>query len=130
MRKKLAILLSVLLCASALGAAEDNGSYVRYSGTGTNDNDVLFTTGDGQSNVARFSRCIIMSTTGAVDVFVSLDGTNYSTAALSLQDMGATDNNPVLATVALRVYGFVVKARKIKVLQNGATGAAASMNCW
>lgn len=118
--------LLALVAFPVFSAVEDLGTHVRYYGTGTNDNDVLFTTGD----VSRYDACTLMSTTGAVDVFVSLDGTNYATAPLSLQDFGAGTTDPVLVTVALRVYGFVIKARNIKVLQNGATGAAASMNCW
>lgn len=121
-----ALLIGLLLCASAWGAVEDLGTHIRYYGSGANDNDVLFTTGD----ISRYDACTIMSTTGAVDVFVSLDGTNYATSALSLQDMGATSTDPVLVTAADRVYGFVVKARRIQVLQNGATAAAASMLCW
>lgn len=120
------LIVGVFLCLTAQAAVEDLGTHVRYYGTGTNDNDVLFTTGD----VSRYDACTIMSTTGAVDVFVSLDGTNYATSPLSMQDMGATSTNPVVVTSALRVYGFVVKARKIQVMQNGATGAAASMDCW
>lgn len=127
MKKLLGIALLILLGAgSSFAAVEDVGTHVRYSGTGANDNDVLFTTGD----VSRYDACVLMSTTGAVDVFVTLDGTNYSTAPLSLQDFGGTATEPVLVTVALRVYGFVGKFRKIKLLQNGATAAAASMNCW
>lgn len=118
--------LLALLSFTAWAAVEDLGTHVRYYGTGANDNDVLFTTGD----ISRYDACTIMSTDGAVDVFVSLDGTNYSTAALSLQDFGATSTDPVLVTAADRVYGFVIKARLIRVLQNGATASAASMSCW
>jgi hypothetical protein len=121
-----ALLIGLLLCATAWGDVEDSGTHVRYFGTGTSDNDVLFTTGD----MGRYDACTIMSTDGAVDVFISLDGTNYATSALSLQDMGATSTDPVLVTAADRVYGFVVKARRIRVLQNGATAASASMLCW
>lgn len=121
-----ALLIGLLLCASAWSAQEDLGTSARYYGTGTNDNDVLFTSDD----ILRYDACTVMSTGGAVDVFVSLDGTNYATAALSLQDMGATSTDPVLVTAADRVYGFVVKARRIRVLQNGATAASASMLCW
>ena len=118
-------LVLTLISLSALAAAELAGPYTRYYGTGVNDNDVLVT-----AEVSQYDACTIMSTTGAVDVFVSLDGTNYATSALSLQDMGATSTDPVLVTAANRVYGFVVKARGIRVLQNGATAANASMNCW
>jgi hypothetical protein len=120
------LLVGLLLAATANAAVEDLGTHIRYYGTGANDNDILFTTGD----MSRYDACTIMSTTGAVDVFISLDGTNYATTALSLQDLGATTTDPVLVTAALRVYGFVVKARRIVVRQNGATGANASMLCW
>jgi hypothetical protein len=121
-----ALLIGLLLCATAWGDVEDLGTHVRYYGTGAADNDVLFTSGD----MSRYDACTIMSTDGAVDVFISLDGTNYATSALSLQDLGATSTDPVLVTAADRVYGFVVKARRIRVLQNGATAASASMLCW
>lgn len=102
------------------------GNYVRFTGDCTEDDEVLIWTND----VSQYDACVLMSTTGAVDVLVSLDGTNFSTAALSLQDFGAEDTVPVLVTVALRVYGFVGKFRAIKVLENGTTDAAASLNCW
>lgn len=123
-------LLALMILAAPLAMAQDRGSYYSYSGTGANDNDVLITTGSGRASAENWQYCVLMSTAGAVDVFVSLDGTNYATAALSLQDMGATSTTPVLVTSANRVYGFVVKARAIRVLQNGATAASATMNCW
>lgn len=107
-------------------ALDNFGASVRYYGTGTNDNDVLFETND----VSQFSAFMIMSTAGAVDVFPSLDGTTYSTAPLALQDFGAVTNDPVLVTVAGRMYGVAGKFRKVKVLQNGATAAAASALFW
>ena len=102
------------------------GASVRYYGTGTNDNDVVFETND----VSSFSAFMIMSTAGAVDVYGSLDGENFSTAPLALQDFGAVTNDPVLVTAAGRMYGCGGKFRKLKVMQNGATAAAASMLCW
>lgn len=123
---KCLLILTMFALPGAWAGEEVVGTHTRYYGSGANDNDVLFTTSD----VAKYDACVLMSTTGAVDVFVSLDGTNYSTAALSLQDFGGTDVVPVLVTVAGRMYGFVGKVRRIKVLQNGATAAAASMNCW
>lgn len=119
------LIVSTLLVSATAFAAGFAGPYMRYSGTGGSDNSVLFV-----AEVSQYDACTIMSTTGAVDVFASLDGTNYATSALALQDMGATSTNPVLVTAAGRVYGFVVKARNIRVQQNGATAAAASMNCW
>lgn len=88
-------------------------------GTGANDNDVIVQTGD----VSAFNAFTLDSTAGAVDVFVSLNGTDYTTAALSLTDLGATTTDPVVVTAANRVYGFRGAFQKIRVLQNGATAA-------
>lgn len=93
----------------------------RYkSATGTNDNDVVIQSED----VSRWDTFQLMSTSGAMDVFVSLDGTNYSTSAISLQDMGATTTDPVVVTAANRLYGFRGKFARVRLLQNGATGVA------
>lgn len=83
---------------------------------GTNDNDVILTHDPGDADTFH-----LMSTQGAMDVFVSLDGTNYTSAPLAISDQGATSNDPVLVTVANRLYGFRGKYRKIQVRQNGAT---------
>ena len=91
------------------------------TGSGTDDNDVVIEFNDIVDGADTF---LLMSTSGAMDVFVSLDGTNYSTAALSLTDMGATTSDPVIVTVANRVYGFRGKYKAIRVLQNGATAVA------
>ena len=103
-----------------------NSNSIIYTGDCENDDEVLFTTGD----MTQYDACVLMSTTGAVDVVVSIDGTNYSTAPLSLNDLGATSTAPVIVTAALRVYAFPAKFARIRVLQNGATDAAASLRCW
>ena len=126
MLRRAIVVLAALLAMPAFAAEDFLGTYVRFTGTGTNDNDVLFVTSD----MDRWDACLLMSSAGAVDVLVSLDGSTYSTAPLSLQDFGATDMNPVLVTTTGRVYGFVGKFKYIKVLQNGATAATAAMNCW
>lgn len=122
------LLLAVSILAQAtIGTqvVEDVGNVVRYTNTTTEDNEVAFTTGD----ISRFNTFMLMSATGTVDVLVSLDGTNFSTAAHSLIDQGATDTAPVIVTVAGRVYGFRGKFRKIKVLQNGATDVNVTLLC-
>ena len=127
MKRIVGFLAGIILSIGAANAAvEMFGDGVRYSGTGVNASDILFTTGI----MTPYSACTLMSTTGSVNVFVSLDGSTFSTAALSLQDFGATVNDPVLSTTALRVYGFAGKYKKIRVLQNGATAANASLLCW
>jgi len=88
------------------------------TGSGVNDNDTVILLQRADPQVVY----CLMSTAGAMDVVVSLDGTNFTTAPLSLTDMGATDNLPVLVTVANRLYQFTVPgAQAIKVLQNGGT---------
>lgn len=95
-----------------------------FTGTGVNANDVLFTT----EQVENCSMYTLMSTAGAVQVLVSLDGANFSTAPLALEDAGATTSTTyVLLTVANRVYKFQGKFRVIKVTQNGATASAATL---
>ena len=97
-----------------------------YTGTGVNANDVLFTT----DSVEQHSMYTLMSTAGVVQVLVSLDGTNFSTAPLALEDQGsATMTTYVLLTVAGRVYKFSGKFRVIRVTQNGATATAATLMC-
>lgn len=88
--------------------------------TGVDDGDVLIELDVGSSNTFH-----LLSTAGAMEVFVSLDGTNYSTAPLGLTDQGATTSDPVLATVANRVYGFRGVYRKVRVVQTGATAVTA-----
>lgn len=97
-----------------------------YTGTGANDNDVLFTT----ASVENHSLFTLMSSAGAVDVVVSLDGTNFSSVALAMEDQGATANGTyAVVTVAGRVYKWQGKYRQIRVLQNGATAATATLVC-
>lgn len=97
-----------------------------FTGTGTSDNDLLFTTG----NVERHSMFTLMSTAGTVDVEVSLDGTNFSTVALAMEDQGATANGTyAIVTVAARVYKWTGKYRVIRVRQAGAAATAATLMC-
>jgi hypothetical protein len=98
----------------------DRSNVVYTGGVGVNDNDVVIQTGD----VSAFDTFMLMSTAGVFDVFVSLDGTNYATAALSLADLGATSTSPVVVSVAGRVYGFRGTYKAIRVLQNGAKAVA------
>lgn len=128
MKTRIALLLMMLgvtLLASA-ATVTNNGNYTRYTGSGSNSGDTLFTTGD----LSAFDACVLMSTTGSVSVYAALDGVNYSTTAVALQDLGATDNSSVTLTVALRLYGFVGKYSNVVVKQVGSSAAAASINCW
>jgi hypothetical protein len=108
------------------------GNGIAYTGSCTEDDEVLITTGD----VSRYSECTVISTTGAVEILVSndfavaADLAVYTTTTVSLVDLGATDTAPVKLTAALRYYAFpLVAVRFIKVVENGTTDAAASLTC-
>lgn len=88
-------------------------------GTGASDNDIVVQTGD----VSRYSLFMLSSTAGALDVDVSLNGTDYTTAPVSLTDLGATTSDPVIVTAANRLYGLIGSFAAIRVRQNGATAA-------
>ena len=123
------LILAAILATAAMNVSaleERFGTYFRYSGTGTNAGDILVTTSD----VSTLDACMVMSSVGAIYVEVTLNGTNWTTAPLSLQDFGATTSDPVVASVAGRMYGFVGKYRNIRIKQSGATAATAAMNCW
>ena len=93
---------------------------------GTGDNAVVMEIVDAE----RFEEFSLMSTAGAMDVLISLDGTNFTTAPLSLADLGAADTTPVLVTAANRLYRFRGTFKAIRVQQNGGTAVAnASMMC-
>jgi hypothetical protein len=112
--------------AAGTQAVVDQGHSCTYTNSSTADNDVLVTTGD----LSRFNTFHVMSTAGTVDVFASIDGTNFSVAALSLTDQGATTADPVVVTAANRMYGFRGCYAKLKVLQNGATNpTAVTLRC-
>ncbi len=89
----------------------------RTGGTGANDNDLVLEL----TNAFPWDTFHIMSTAGAMDVEVSLDGVNFTTAPISLTDQGAISADPVIVTVANRVYGFRGKYQTVRVRQNGAT---------
>ena len=113
------------LLATEIASKMASTDYYEQSGTGTNDNDVLFTSG----NLSAYNVHMIQSTVGVVDVEVSLDGTNYTPAAkIALEDMAsATPATRVLVTVVNQVYMLRGKYKNIRLVQNGATGATASM---
>jgi hypothetical protein len=117
-------LLGLMLPPLAIPATviTEGSSSTQFVGTGTNNNDVVIQTND----VQRYNAFILLTTAGAVDVLVSLDGTNYSTEPLSLIDFGATTQDPVIVTAAGRVYGFRGKFKYIRILQNGATAVASA----
>ena len=107
--------------AITLATVESYGKVEVWSGGVSTDNDeVVLQTG----SIIHYNTFLLMSTAGTMDVTVALDGTNYSTAPLSLTDLGATASAPVIITAANRIYGFKGYFMKVRVLQNGATDLA------
>ena len=105
--------------AAQYASVTKHGRYRDYLGNnGTNDEDVCIETVD----VTQYNTFMLSNTAGAVKVLVH-DGQQWETAPLSLADLGATDTNPVIVTVADRQYGFRGIYRAIRVQQEGATGA-------
>ncbi len=123
-------IIALTLAALSLTARAAEESYgnlaTRYYGSASADNALLFTTGE----LLRFDGCMLMSTDGAVDVEGTLDGTNWTTAPISMQDLGATTVDPVIVTAADRMYFVPGKYRFLRVRQNGVTASAASLLCW
>lgn len=107
-------------------ATEDTfGNYLRYSGgIGVNTGDVVVQTPD----IGRFDTFTLCSAAGALQVFASLDGTNYMTSPLTLEDLGAASTTGevfVTTTAAERVYRVRGTFSKLQVQQSGATAATA-----
>lgn len=94
----------------------------KSAGVGVSDNDVIF---EVASNADQFDTWQLGSSAGAMDVFVSGDGTNYQSAAIALIDLGSTaPSTAVVVTTAGGNYGIRGRWRKVKVLQNGGTPVA------
>jgi hypothetical protein len=110
--------------ALVVATPQHMGNMLRYiGGTGVNTGDVVVQTGD----VSRYDTFELITTAGACDVWVSLDGVNYiNTTALALTDKSSTTPaTRVVVTAANRVYEFTGKFALIQVKQNGATAATA-----
>ena len=108
--------------AITLATAKYYGNVLVFSEGDSDDaDDVVVQTG----SIIQYNTFMLMSTTGALQVLVTLDGTNYATAPYSLSDLGAASVTPVLLSAANRVYGFRGYFAKIRVTQNGATDTTA-----
>ena len=102
-----------------IGTVTEFGRYRKYVGiAGVDDEDIVIETVD----ISRFDTFMLSNAAGAVKVLVH-DGTTLLTAPLSLADLGATTNDPVLLTAALRQYAFKGRFHNIQVRQEGVTDA-------
>jgi hypothetical protein len=109
------------LTLATLQSSGSDNPRVYSGGLGASDNDIVVQTGD----VSAYREFLIHTTAGAADVVVSLDGTNYNSAALSLTDLGsASFATAVVVTAANRVYKFSGCFKLVRILQAGATPPA------
>ena len=102
------------------------GNFLKFRGSASSDNEILFTSSD----VSQYDAFSLMSSLGSVDVEVTLDGDNWTSAPISLQDFGAIVLDPVLSTVAGRLYAFRGRFKAIRVRQDGATATEATLLAW
>lgn len=97
------------------------------TGGATADNTVVYQSDD--VSIYNYHAIENTSTTDPVDVYVSLDGTNYATAAASavLQDDVTTGGGIAVITIPVGKVGVVSgRYKKIKVLKDGATAETPS----
>lgn len=103
--------------------ANQEGYCIRYTGgIGVNDNDILL-----EIDSRGADEVFLGSSAGAVDVFGSIDGTNFFATALALEDMtSTTPQTRVALTTAGKVARIVssVGYAKLRFMQNGATAVA------
>ncbi len=87
---------------------------------GVDNNDPIVTV--PKADAIQYDTWILGATAGEMDVFVTLDGTNYLTTAIALIDLGSTTpNTTVVKTAAAGAYAFRGKYLGIRVDQNGAS---------
>lgn len=114
--------------ANEIAAKMGWADYYEVSGTGVSDNDLLFTSGD----LTAYNTFMFQCSTGAVDVEGSLDGTEWTTAALALEDLHATDTVTASTrwlpnTSADKILRLKGKFKNLRVRQKGATAATCVM---
>jgi hypothetical protein len=95
---------------------------VSFTGSiGTNDNDVVYTSGD----ISGFTKHYIEATAGTIDVDVSVDGTNYIAAVAGVSLTTTTPATRVVEAasgVCIVIEGVF---KKMRINQKGATASNA-----
>jgi len=113
-----------------LAVQEDLGRYghrERFkNGSGINAGDLVIES----RGLFSYDTFLIMSTAGVLEIFVCIDGENFTTSPISISDLTAAALTPVLVTEAGKIYGFRGGYEKIQARQVGATAVAgASLLC-
>lgn len=104
-----------------VGTPNHRGTTLWVTGiAGTGDNAIVIELDD----VQRFNEFSLMSSDGAMDVDVSLDGTNFA-PAIALEDKhSTTPGTRVVVTAADKLYYFEGNYKTVRVRQNGVTAVA------
>jgi hypothetical protein len=104
-----------------IGTPNHRGSTLQVVGiAGTGDNAIVIELDD----VSRFDMFALSSSGGAMDVDVSLDGTNFITA-IALEDKKSTaPGTRVVVTAAAGLYYFEGNYKAVRVRQAGVTAVA------
>lgn len=115
------------------GGTSDYGPYPArdwtptQSGTGVNDNDILF----AASNLTDYKDHVIHCTVGTVDVEVTVDAINWTDSAtnpIAMEDAHATAHATYVTTITAGKVGILHgKFSGVRLRQNGATAATAKM---
>lgn len=93
---------------------------------GVNDNDIIMELDDAES----YDEFFFMTVLGAVDVDVSLDGTNFAAAVAFTDRQSTAPATKVIITAAGLLYSIKGQFKAIRVRQNTATDATdGSMTC-
>lgn len=105
-----------------VGTPQHRGTTLQLVGVaGVNDDDVVMELND----VFRFNTFSLFSRLGAMDVDISLDGVNFTTAPISLEDEHSTNpQTRVVVTTAARWFRIFGDFKAIRIQQNGATAVA------
>lgn len=104
-----------------VGTPNHRGTTLQVVGiAGTGDNAIVIELDD----VQRFNEFALMSSAGAMDVDVSLDGVNFA-LAIALEDKhSVAPGTRVVVTAADLLYYFEGNYKAIRVRQAGATAVA------
>ena len=78
-------------------------------------------------NTERYNEFTLMSGAGAMDVDVSLDGTNFAAAIAMIDGESVAPATRVVVTAAGKMYRFEGTFKTVRVLQKGATEVGAAV---
>lgn len=99
---------------------ENQNTLVAVRAATPDDNDVVIELADA----SRFDTFSLMSTAGAMDVDVSLDGTNFAVAIAITDEKTTTPAVKVIVTAPGLLYSFRGNFKVVRIRQNGATDTA------